>query len=278
MNEPFPDPRILEAMEACRPGSKDVLDPGLSFLAEQLQTDPELERQYRWLQRLDQSVADAFRDVAVPPGLAERILARLAAERSMNAPIVEEPPEADRRSESVAVAARWGRRISRRWLVGGVASVAAAAVVLVAVCVHLIRPPPLGSAELGPLAIEFFIADEGHGGGVLFNEAAPPSAYAFSPALAWFPETTSWRWVEGFLDGKAVAYDTSWPTGERATLYVLRRRATGLAAVPSPMPAFSTHGCSTTAWQADGLLYVLVVEGGPRAYRRCLASPPGSLT
>lgn len=278
MNEPVPDPRIVEAMEACRPGSKDVLDPGLAFLAEQLRAHPEWERQYRRLQRVDQALADAFRDVAVPQGLADRILARLARERAPDAPPEGSLPKADRGSESAAVAARWGQRVSRRWLLGGIASVAAAASLLVAVSMYLRQPPPIPGEQLGPLAIEFFLADDGHGGGVLVNEIAPPAAYRFSAALSWFPETTSWRWVEGLLDAKAVAYDLVCPTGERATLYVLRRASAGLPTTPSPTPAFSTHGCSTTAWQADGLLYLLVVEGGTPSYRKCLASAPGSLT
>ena len=76
-DQPIQDPRIREAMEACRPGSDDLEDPALVFLAEQLAADPKLGHVFERLQRLDGTVAEAFGDVPVPDGLADRITARL---------------------------------------------------------------------------------------------------------------------------------------------------------------------------------------------------------
>ena len=80
-DEPIQDVHILEAIEACRPGSNDLSDPGLAFLATELAARAELDDAYERLQRLDAMLAVAFKDVPVPEGLGQRILARLAAAR-----------------------------------------------------------------------------------------------------------------------------------------------------------------------------------------------------
>ena len=68
---------IYEAMEACRPGSQDLSDPGLGFLAQALAEDAALAARYRWVQAMDRQVAAAFADVVVPEGLEARILQHL---------------------------------------------------------------------------------------------------------------------------------------------------------------------------------------------------------
>jgi|GEM_PF-1887169 len=68
---------IYEAMEACRPGSRDLSDPELGFLAQALAEDPALAARYRWVQAVDQQVAAAFADVPVPEGLEVRLMEHL---------------------------------------------------------------------------------------------------------------------------------------------------------------------------------------------------------
>ena len=75
---PKHDERLLEALEACRPGSADLSDPALAHLAAEIAVDPALERLYERLQQIDARVAAAFQEVPVPAGLAERISERLA--------------------------------------------------------------------------------------------------------------------------------------------------------------------------------------------------------
>ena len=77
-HENFGHREILEAMESCRPGSDDLFDPALAPLVEVLTLDPDLADRFQRQQQADAAVASAFRDVAVPDGLAERLLGRLA--------------------------------------------------------------------------------------------------------------------------------------------------------------------------------------------------------
>ena len=77
-HETFGHREILEAMESCRPGSDDLFDPALAPLVEVLTLDANLADRFRQQQHVDAAVASAFRDVAVPDGLAERLLGRLA--------------------------------------------------------------------------------------------------------------------------------------------------------------------------------------------------------
>ena len=81
-NRPIPDERILEAIEACRPGSDDVADPALAYLAAAMAADPELENLYARLQQVDGMLTADFRRVPVPEGLDHRLLERLAAARA----------------------------------------------------------------------------------------------------------------------------------------------------------------------------------------------------
>jgi len=129
-DRPTPDPRLLEAIEACRPGSDETSDPEMVLLAAELARHPELDRLYRRVQKIDRAIGDAFRDVPVPSGLADRLLARLGVSASSGQePAVEGQPAAQEPP------VRLGRRVRRRWVIAGVASalLASAAVLTLAV-------------------------------------------------------------------------------------------------------------------------------------------------
>ena len=79
-------------------------------------------------------------------------------------------------------------------------------------------------------------ADAGDAAGYLLAETPAPADYPLSGDVLEVPQVR-WRWVEGFLGGKAVAYDLPEPGGSRATLYVARRTvARRLPSLPPPMP------------------------------------------
>ena len=84
-----------------------------------------------------------------------------------------------------------------------------------------------------------------------------------------------WQKVDSFLGCRAVAFDMSTPGGTRATLYVVKRSVSGLPTEPPLRPTLRTGGRSTAAWQSGPLLYVLVVEGEARGYKRLLNLPRG---
>lgn len=261
--EPQRDPRVREAMEACRPGHDDVSDLGLAFLASHLASDAALSREFRRLKRLDQSLADAFQDVPVPEGLADRILARLASESKG---CVEQAEEVA--AETQVRPATKDQNFSRRWLLAGAGSIVAAVAVLWLIGTQASRWDLLKVTNADQTAIEFFRADMAEEGR-LVDETSPPEDYPYAADVQRF-QGTRWRLVRGFLGHSAVAYDMTASTGERATLYVVRGTATDVA--DHPGQPLVTQGCAAAVWQADGCLYVLVVEGGEQGYRRFLTA------
>jgi len=285
-DKPIRDPRILEAIEACRPASEDLKDPALAFLATQLEVDPELRELFERCQRVDATLAEAFRDVPVPEGLADRITARLAAVRNGQGASGEGFPSVGHESAPpngraattavpgpIAQVARTRRRVLRRWLLAGAGGMAVAASLLVALIVARQQPPALERAEVLDGAIEFFDSDWDQVG-QLAAESQPPRAYPAGPEfdVAKFPQIR-WRLIADFLGCEGVAYDMARPGGARATLYVVKCTVPNLPGGPPLTPLRTTGNRSVGAWQTGGLLYVLVVEGGNRTYQSFLPRP-----
>ena len=268
-DEAIPPERILEAIEACRPQGDDMSDPMLGPLAEQLAGRPEWEEILRRSRRLDTVLVDVFRDVPVPDELEQRILERLASAVS----VAGCPPE-----PATAVVVR-RRRPARRWwwLLAGSA---VAACVLVVVFVRMQSPGDYGKAEVLDVAMAFF--DEGATQSDPLAPERRPAVLADYPISrdVLQPPGTRWRAIRGFLDRRGVAYDMKGWGGRRATLVVVhyRRAIAGLPSKPPPRPLRTTGGQSAVAWQTDGLLYVLVVDGRQHVYRRFLNLPRGPLT
>ncbi|MBN2474970.1 MAG: hypothetical protein JXB62_10210 [Pirellulales bacterium] len=251
-NQPIHDERILEAIEACRPGSDDVADPALEFLAAEFEAHPELARRYQQIQRLDAQLTAAFRDVPVPEGAEQRLLARLA--------------------ETAAEQASVPRRIGRRWLLatGGVLTTAAA----LFLALWLGGPADLGAQAVLEEAIRFY-NQESPRPGQLVADVTPPKGYPISRAVLPTPQLR-WRAIRDFVGCRGVAYDLS-RGGAEATLYVVQCDVAGLPSRPAPRPAYATAGCSTSAWREADRLYVLVVRGDAGTHQGFIA-PRGPLT
>ena len=274
-DQPIEDPRIWELIEACRPASDDLEDPVLAPLAEQLAANPELADLFERLQHLDASLAEAFRDVPVPDGLEDRINTRLAAVRNGQKATTEDQPASESGAgEPVAEAAEPRRRFSRRWLLAGGAVAAVAASLVLAIVVPDRAPPVLDRDEVLKAAkadFENWIAQ-----GRLPGKSEPPADYPLSRDInvPGGPQTP-WRSINDFLGCQGVAYDLSLGRrgAPRATLYVVRATVPGLDNAPPSKPSSETGGRSVGAWQTDELLYVLVVQGGRRAYQSFLLRP-----
>jgi hypothetical protein len=238
-DRPIHDPRIREAMEACRPGSDDLADPAMAFLAEKLAADPELAEAFGRLQLIDASVAEAFRDVPVPEGLADRINARLAAVRNGQKAAAEapqagevlafevassEPVSSDRvssepdRSEPVAWATP---RLSRRWVLAGAGSLVAAASLVLGVWLASRGPQVRELQEVCDAARSLFDADP-NAMGELVAKVEPPAAYPLGPDfdVSKFP-AVRWRRISNLAGCKGVVYDLGEPGAPRAALYVV---------------------------------------------------------
>ncbi len=273
-NRPIRDERILEAIEACRPGSDDVADPALAYLAAELEADAELASLYERLQQVDGLLAAKFRDVPVPEGLQQRLLDRLAAARA------ERLAEADFEKATKTLAEdrlevspprqrRISRRVSRRWLAAGLA-LTSAAVVLVAVTLRVLfqGTEPYTRDQVLQIAQRFFTEESPQPGFLLADpNHPPPGDYPISTDVLQ-PRGVQWRPISGLLDRDGAAYDMP---GGRATLYVVRLTVADLPSQPPLKPGRTTGGYCTSAWQVGDLLYVLVVQGDGNSYRRRLA-------
>ncbi|MFH1266593.1 MAG: hypothetical protein ABIK89_12765, partial [Planctomycetota bacterium] len=255
--------------------SDDLEDPSLAFLAERLAADPQLGELFERLQHLDAAVTEAFREVPVPEGLAGRIKARLVAESQAEGALGQGGPS-DRGGETgapqpIAEVVGPRRRFSRRWLLAGATGVAIAALLIVAVVVRDPQPVVYDEGQVLEGAIDCFENDSDEQGELVAKEP-PPEAFpaGIDFGLSNFPQMR-WRHVEGFLGRTGVAYDISRRGGPRANLYVVKCTVSGLPAglpaSPSQNLSRPTGNVSVSAWQADGLLYVLVVEGGPEKYK-----------
>ncbi len=289
MEKPVYDSRILESLEACRPGSDDLSDPAMVPLNSQMAASRELDDLYERLQKLDGCLAAAFHDVPVPDGLADRILARLNAAGTEKVITDTAAPPGSAMAESLAGVQpvnaavrplRFMPRLSRfaasrPILTGGMAAALAAIVLLAAVGV--LRRMGSSDREISPeLAIEQFNSDP-HGEGTLLDARPAPSGYPCSEFLS-LPPSTRWRDVVDFQGAKAVAYDFQGPQGAGATLYVLRGKAAGSPSSPPWSPQHTTGNRAVGWWQEEGLVYVLVVEGDAADYRQLLQSGSGPVT
>jgi hypothetical protein len=223
---------------------------------------------------VDACLTKAFRDVAVPDGLAERLLAGLAVDS----------PAGGADGNTCLTARQTGMSAPllgreeflphrRRWLllVGGL--VAAAATIVLAVWLGSHGADSVSGESAGDEAIRLFNNDAGQAGSLLAGGAAagyPFSSYVRSLA------GTKWRQLNDFLGYSGVVYNLPGPPGAHAALYVVACDDVqqGIEQSPaSPRNVFTTAGCCASAWQEGGLLYVLVVEGDPSNYERYLNLP-----
>jgi hypothetical protein len=198
---------------------------------------------------IDACLGQAFRNVRVPEGLAERLLAGLATRQP---------------------------RRSHRWLWAASGILTAAATLLIALWLNTPAEPRFSETLALDEAIRLF--DEGLG------QPANPEAkrathpdFPFSQHVYRFPQA-SWRALDDFLGGHGVVYDLPGPAGTRAALYVVARD--GIAdfdTVPAITRALETGGCCAVAWQEGGLLYVLVAQGNESTIRGYLIRPSSPL-
>ncbi len=295
-NRPILNRQILEALEACRPGSEDGLKPGrrqaeLSDLAAAMADSAELARLYERLQRVDTAIGEAFRDVPIPEGLEDRILARLGvaahdagnnettnqagADQQAEAPPEETLPVALPATTSTTSV---GRFVSRRWLLSSAGGVVAAGLLVGGLLFFGDSSEDLTHEQVYRLAMDYFKSDADAHSGEEVDLVPPPSDYPLSPDVRRGRQTT-WRRISGFLGThEGVAYDISRDGGHQATLYVVRRPVDRLPGRPPAAPRLSTRGLNASAWTSGRLLYVLVVQGSKRDYSWLVVLPSGTLT
>jgi hypothetical protein len=264
--EPVGDPRLIEAIEACRPQSDDLSQPDLAFLAAELAGDAQLQETFERIQKTDVAIGRVLRDVPVPEGLADRLLVRLAEARQV---------EATKVLADTVLAETADRRLRRRSAMLGMAALAAAAAIFLAFLPNL-RTRAFSLAEIQREVMARFQADlEQKPLGQPVSPSASLKAFPVSQDLI-ANLGVRWRAVSGLLGGKAIAYDLTLPDGTRATLYVVHPQS-GLPPLPNsppPTPTPMTQRRSIAVWQKatpnGNVLYVLAVDGEKSSYRRFL--------
>lgn len=260
------DRQLLERIDACRPGSDDLHDPALAPLADELAESRAKRDLYDRVQALDGAIGEALEDVPVPVGLSERLLARLAAEQVVSAVESAKPP-AEILEAAPSPATDGASR--RTWLYWSLGLTAAASIAGIVATMGWLRP--------------ILTADNIRAQVLQYNEeplaSAPvergyPEGYPLSRHVYRLPHTT-WRPVYGFLhrsDLNGVAYDLML-RGTSATLYVVPTRVSHFPAAPPARIGTATGNLAVAAWQENGLLYVLVVQGDERAYQSFIRRP-----
>ena len=194
----------------------------------------------------------AFQDVPVPDALAERLLARLAADRAVQST---SGPE----NGTIPFCVRAARLASRRWMQAIAVSLTAAAAIVAAVWLGNGSQNPSEQQAIDE-AIRCFLA-AGEPGSTI-SKTTSSAGYPSSRRVVQVAGTRC-RALSGLLDCPGVVYDLPGPGGVRAALYVLvlpaRSKAFGhrLPGVHSrPRVAVPRRGrrtdCCTCWWSAAG--------------------------
>jgi hypothetical protein len=290
------DRLLRELIDAARPAGKDLAHPDFALLARRAEHDPRIRQILHRSRRLDLAIGEALDDLPVPPGSVERLLAVLeAAARSAAAaptttrakPAIDEMPAIDpapsEQSPIVGPAATEGSRrpmlLAQPWA-GAVSLGAAAAVALAA---YFVFRPAGGAWTPDEILASDWLAnvDEAAAEQTLVEVVPPPRKYPAAKALTVQPAT--WRWVKGLLGrSRGVAYQLRAPAA-KATLYVIDDDAGHdspqigpLPASPPSGPRSTTGGRAMSVWRSNGLVYILVVQGGAAEYK-AFVSPAGQL-
>ena len=272
MNDQNPNPieppeRLYELLEVLRPdveeqGDGAQQDAAREELAELLEKHPALIEVWHEIARVDDLMAEAVQDVAVPEGLQLRILDSLQHKRR-------------RVPGSMPITRRF---FQFRW----VASVLVASIAVVCIVAWWFgtpeKPEPLTENQVLMAALNCFE-----------QEASPSAKLLTAPRtkeeqaildrypppyddidIRQLPENATWELVDDFLGRQALVCRFKDKDGNRLALFVVpdqEEPVTGLTNRPPRHPCLMTAGRTAGAWRLDNNLYVLVSAGDETAWR-----------
>lgn len=280
MSKPKLDPEIRQLMDACRPNGKDIAEPEMAALGEILEQDHYAREVFSRSERLDRSIGEAFRDVAVPPGLAARLLVAVGAEgatdqqASCDGPVEGSCADAagGARAEPVEkvtpATRKKSHRVSRRRWVALAGTLAASLVVVVYAAVVLNQPDsPIPHTTVADKAITWL--DEAEQGNWNRSGRPPTDRYPRARNITFEGESPSivqWQFI-GTDYGKAAVYDLTPPGKGFVYLFTVRsgKQFSAPQFLPS-RPSRRTQGVCVGVAYRDGILHVLVVAGDERRY------------
>jgi len=253
---------LHEMLDACRPATDVPADPELAALAVELQQNAEARAILDRSQRLDVALGRAFREVSVPDGLAERLLAALKPEPEATDSILARQPESVPGDDVRPMASKESRtghpRHRRAWLFTGAAALAGCLLTLLY----------WNSRERLPTTGQEILAAVDQWNSLLREDQWQP---AESAPLAELPDRSGlrlpiqrWQWA---LRSRVACYEFA----PSARLFVMRSRP-GTDLPAQPPPGYPVGDWHVGAWQSGGFVYVLAVtddaEGASVLYRR----------
>jgi hypothetical protein len=279
------DPKLMAAIDVCRPGSRDLEQPELADLAASLASDPEVRAVYDQVQRSDQRLTAAMHEVPIPAGLANRILDRHsaapascggAAAMAVNAAVSREPatitPASAQDSKLPAsIAPESGRRLIRRRLAVGLGL--AACLLVIAGLVVLDRQPDSSPVAVTEKAAGWY--EQLSGGWQPMAKA--PQGFALPKGIG--GGLGGWQWVAKTVAKSGLVFDLGQaqpgPVGRSgAVLFVIKSTRSDLPSSAPRTPQSTTAGLAIGVWQSGGLMYVLVVRGNEHDYQKLLHPAP----
>ncbi len=271
--------QLRELIDSCRPDRKDLTPAELQMLTEAIGQDAELQQRWETLETNHTEMRAAMHRVAVPEGMADRLVASAKQWQQRDAEredtsgvdrVQNEEVEADAASCRPATNEREQdeRHRGARWVAVAMCVASVAATIAIIAWFGPWRDE-LSGVQVAHLARGWLRAVDREA----WQGAQPPlNAYPIDPSLRF----TSIRWQRiGALDDRqAIVYQASVPPDSSvAYLLVVRtRRAMCLPSAPPTVPQSTTEGLCIGAWQSRGLLYVLAVPGSPVQYRRAINS------
>ena len=284
--------RLLEMIDACRPGSDDHLHGELAELGEEIVRDEAARELFDEIQSLDARLVELFQahDAAseVPPGLRQRLEAALAADAAatqddasempslaaaVDSAVNQTPVETTATQPAAKPAAAPSQK--RTWAVMLGSLAAAAAIVLLAVVLREQPTELLTVQQVAERAVswENDLADDAwHSDPTELTQKlqAMPAANLRVEPFRWQDWQDPWQ-------GQGVVYDLS-PSSAPGSVLLYATKAvdnvTGNLPMGPPGEAqASTGDLSVAVWQRNDTLYTLVIHGPQDRYRHFIERP-----
>lgn len=243
--------RLRHMMAACRPDGEDLADAEMSELAFALREDAALRAEWERQQHSDRAIAASMHDLAVPAGLAERILAAAAAAEAADSKAAAVTAvQADARA-SVSPVQSAPKRFSRRAWVAAVI----AASLLTAFGTWFFWPP--ASRQIPKELLADYVVD--------WRQAAAPaegwtnrsdSVASLFPTASMPAGYVAWKRLATRQEPSLVAFNL----GSGSYLFAVKtRHKYQVNSIPfSTLSA--TGGVRIAAWQSGDVLYVVVLS------------------
>ena len=225
---------IRDALDSCRPEDLGQAQPELAGVEKALASNDELREHWERSNQLDVAIADVFREVDLPHGLQDRLLASLL-------PAQDAPVKVQRTS-------------TRRRLLWGIGSVVAATLV-VALLLKGTQPKTLEPSQLTELALATM---DDHS--ARWETSSPPAGHDIPGDVA-SVSGSRWRPIESQrLSG--VAYDLTAAQDQSVLLLVLpTKKKLNLSSIPF-QTLQGTGGLTIGAWRTPNTIYLIVGKRG----------------